>query len=226
MNTDTPETDKLEFEVINDYEHGIKVVSSKVSRKLERDLAETRAELAGIEDKMRVELRGHPDSELWGGAGLIAATMRCVDALGVVTDQLAEAREKLSAWRILNGWGGTPEIIHDFIQGQQTRIHYAQKIEDELTAVTAQRDRLAEACDQYSEDEILCKLQEITAQRDEARGQRDDFKKELEIANLRLKGKRHPDDNGIMADGEADVKALTEQRDRLAKALWRRLWKD
>jgi hypothetical protein len=44
--------------------------------------------------------------------------------------------------------------------------------------------------------------------------QRDDLKKELEIANLRLKGKRHPDDNGIMAEGEIDVKALTEQRDK------------
>lgn len=49
--------------------------------------------------------------------------------------------------------------------------------------------------------------------------QRDDFNKELEIANLRLKGKRHPDDNGIMGDGEIDVKEITEQRDRLAEAL-------
>jgi hypothetical protein len=55
-----------------------------------------------------------------------------------------EAREELSEWRILNGWGGTPEIINDFIKGQQTRIHHAQDLEAELTAVTAQRDRLAE----------------------------------------------------------------------------------
>jgi 23S rRNA G2069 N7-methylase RlmK/C1962 C5-methylase RlmI len=48
----------------------------------------------------------------------------------------------------------------------------------------------------------------------EAWEQRDDFKKELEIANYRLKGKRHPDYNGIMADGEVDVKAVTEQRDK------------
>ena len=56
-----------------------------------------------------------------------------------------EAREELSEWRILNGWGGTPEIINDFIKGQQTRIHHAQDLEAELAAVTAQRDRLAEA---------------------------------------------------------------------------------
>jgi len=36
----------------------------------------------------------------------------------------------------------------------------------ELVAVTAQRDRLAKACDQYSEDEILCKLHVVTEQRD------------------------------------------------------------
>jgi hypothetical protein len=29
-----------------------------------------------------------------------------------------------------------------------------------------QNDRLAEACDQYSEDEILCKLHKVTEQRD------------------------------------------------------------
>ena len=59
--------------------------------------------------------------------------------------ELTAAREELAEWSILNGWGGTPEIINDFIKGQQTRIHYAQNIEEELTAVTEQRDRLAEA---------------------------------------------------------------------------------
>jgi len=55
--------------------------------------------------------------------------------------------------------------------------------------------------------------------------QREDFKKELEIANLRLKGKRHPDDNGIMADGEIDIKALIESNDTLSKdrKRWRKI---
>lgn len=64
---------------------------------LEHALAEEIKHRDKIEDKMRVELGGHPDSELWGEAGLIAATMRCVDALGEVTDQrdrLAEAIRK------------------------------------------------------------------------------------------------------------------------------------
>jgi hypothetical protein len=48
--------------------------------------------------------------------------------------------------------------------------------------------------------------------------QRDDYLTELQIVAERLKGNRHPDDNGIMADGEIDVKEIIEQRDRLAKA--------
>jgi DNA-binding transcriptional MerR regulator len=52
--------------------------------------------------------------------------------------QLAEAREQLTEWRTLTSWGGTPEIIDQFIRGQQTRIHAAQNAEE-------QRDRLAEA---------------------------------------------------------------------------------
>ena len=45
--------------------------------------------------------------------------------------------EKLNEWRTLTSWGGTPEIINDFIKGQQSRICAAQEVEE-------QRDRLAE----------------------------------------------------------------------------------
>jgi hypothetical protein len=63
---------------------------------------EAQEQLAKIEIVMRAELGGHPDSELWGEAGLIAATMRCVDALGEVTEQRDEAREALRD--MLSGW--------------------------------------------------------------------------------------------------------------------------
>ena len=69
-----------------------KRVLKETNAQLKRERDEARGELAGIEDKMRVELGGHPNSGLWGEAGLIAATMRCVDALGEVTDQRDEAR--------------------------------------------------------------------------------------------------------------------------------------
>ena len=114
MNTDTPTTDQWETYCDECYYHmwrlrrktergwhdGFHINKGDEAKglcdllnNLERELAEARGELAGIENKMRVELGGHPDSELWGEAGLIAATMRCVDALGEVTDQRDEARD-------------------------------------------------------------------------------------------------------------------------------------
>ncbi len=76
----------------------------------------------------------------WPETGLVEG-----DFARQLESELTAARAELAEWRILNGWGGTPEIINDFIKGQQTRIHHAQDLETELTAVTEQRDRLAEA---------------------------------------------------------------------------------
>ena len=47
--------------------------------------------------------------------------------------ELTAAREELAEWSILNGWGGTPEIINEFIKGQQTRIYYERNLEEDLT---------------------------------------------------------------------------------------------
>jgi hypothetical protein len=77
--------------------------------------------------------------------GLRKAWIELDDKRQELETELTAAQEELAEWRILNGWGGTPEIINDFIKGQQTRIHYAQNLEEELTAVTEQRDRLAES---------------------------------------------------------------------------------
>ena len=60
---------------------------------------------------------------------------------------------------------------------------------------------------------------ELERERDEAREQRDAFIKEIEIANERLRGKKHPADNGIMVDGEIDIKQLLEQREGLKSAV-------
>lgn len=100
MNTrPTPETDKF-FATFADGEATPSHAEYYVRlQDLERERDEAREQLAEIEDKMRIELRGYHDSKLWGDAGLIAATMRCVDALDVVTaqrDRLAEALHKVS----------------------------------------------------------------------------------------------------------------------------------
>jgi hypothetical protein len=70
----------------------------------DEQLAIVTAQRDGMEEKLRIELRGYHDSKLWGEAGLIAATMRCVDALDVVTAQ----RDRLAAvlQKIRDGYGG------------------------------------------------------------------------------------------------------------------------
>ena len=57
--------------------------------------------------------------------------------IGEAIDEAIEAMEELNEWRTLMSWGGTPEIINDFIKGQQSRIYAAQEAEE-------QRDSLAE----------------------------------------------------------------------------------
>ena len=93
---------------------------------LEHALAEERKHRNKIEDKLRVDLRGHPDSELLGDAGLIAATTRCVDALDTVTEQQDEYKAAL-----------------------QSADNHNHEIATKLEIVTEQRDRLAEALRMY-----------------------------------------------------------------------------
>lgn len=83
------------------------------------------------------------------------------DQIQSLERELNAARADIAEWRILNGWGGTPEIINDFIKGQQTRIHHAQDLETELAAVTKQRDGLKQAVDCASD-----LLASVTEQRD------------------------------------------------------------
>jgi len=136
---------------------------------LATELAAVTEQRDKIEKNIRIELRGHPDSELWGDAGLIAATMRCVDALDTVTDQ----RDKWKAKYIqqnkdlgheLRDPNGTiwseckrlqtelatvteqrDEARKETIRTREFMDHGFAKARDELTAVTEQRDRLAEA---------------------------------------------------------------------------------
>ncbi len=94
---------------------------------------------------------------------------------------------------------------------------HARTLERELTAAREEIDMMGI---RYAAAEMhhANNMQEVTEQR-------EDFKKELEIANLRLKGKHHPDDNGIIADGEIDIKALIESNDTLSKdrERWRKI---
>jgi len=71
------------------------------AKKLQKDIAAINDRRDNFEERLRVELGGHPDSELWGDAGLIAATMRCVDALDEITDQRDRLAEAVNAATVL-----------------------------------------------------------------------------------------------------------------------------
>jgi len=86
--------------------------------------------------------------------------------IGKAIDDAIEAMEELNEWRTLNRWGGTPEIINDFIKGQQSRIYAAQEAEQQRdeavnnyeTAVlrvhyiAEQRDKLAEVIRKHRDE--------------------------------------------------------------------------
>ena len=59
-----------------------------------------------------------------------------------ITARAERAEAALADWSVLKGWGGTPEIIHEFIKGQQNRIHHCQDLEAELITERARLDYL------------------------------------------------------------------------------------
>jgi hypothetical protein len=63
---------------------------------------------------------------------------------------LDQARAELATWHSLRLWGTTPEIVHDFIKGQQARIHAAQDAEAELATEREKLSTLREACGHIS----------------------------------------------------------------------------
>ena len=64
--------------------------------------------------------------------------------IGQAIDAAIEELEELNEWKTLKSWGGTPEIINDFIKGQQSRIYAAQEAEE-------QRDMLLEKVKEMDE---------------------------------------------------------------------------
>ena len=68
------------------------------AKKVQRELTVVTKQRDNFEERLRVELGGHPDSELWGDAGLIAATMRCVEAIGQIENLVTTDHESKKAF--------------------------------------------------------------------------------------------------------------------------------
>ena len=86
-----------------------------------------------------VKLRA--DLERFTGHGLLDCHAIC-DQRDAAVARAERAEAALAEWSVLNLWGGTPEIIHEFIKGQQHRIHYCQNLETELESLRAEVERL------------------------------------------------------------------------------------
>lgn len=91
-----------------------------------------------------VKLRA--DLERFTGHGLLDCHAIC-DQRDAAIARAERAEGALAEWSVLNLWGGTPEIIHEFIKGQQNRIHHCQDLETELAHLRAAIDAaMKEAC--------------------------------------------------------------------------------
>jgi hypothetical protein len=64
--------------------------------------------------------------------------------IGRAIDTAIEAMEELNEWKTLMSWGGTPEIINDFIKGQQSRIYAAQDAQEQRDLWRAEAQRWRE----------------------------------------------------------------------------------
>jgi hypothetical protein len=132
----------------------------RISCVLRRELTAVTEQRDGIEAKLRIALHGHPNSELWGDAGLIAATMRCVDAVEKLTVQRDEAlsdlefRRELYKLQTINY-----ENVCEQRDGMQSGIEYAT---EQLVTMTEQRNRLAEALRKLCEALLTGNPRDIT----------------------------------------------------------------
>ena len=87
--------------------------SCEVEHKLRAEVERLKATLSAIEEDGTSE----HNAAVGLRQNLVAAITRA-----------EKAEDALAEWSVLNLWGGTPEIIHEFIKGQQNRIHHCQDL--------------------------------------------------------------------------------------------------
>jgi len=98
----------------------------------------------GFEAKLRTELRGHQDSELWrGDAGLIAATMRFVDAVEKLTEQRDRMRKRIA--QLEDELAKTCNKVEELAEIGLDQMDKERSIISKLSDYKNQRDRLGMA---------------------------------------------------------------------------------
>ena len=85
----------------------------------------------------------------------------CADFARKLERERDEAREEIKEWKTLCLWGGTPEHIHGFIRGQQSRIQHLERERDEAFELLAS--------EKTTRNHIIKRSVEVERERDEAR---------------------------------------------------------
>jgi hypothetical protein len=171
--SDTPETQ----EAVERWRQGKINIFDEMAR-LERERDEAQATLTDIHRWIE---RNHPDGfidSMTFHQNLERVADRWYERLDIVERERDEARDELRQWQMLCLWGGTPEHVHDFIKGQQTRIYEAQDIEKTCEKLEQERDEARKhlrEIEEYGTEEINAavelrqKLAQALFERDEAR---------------------------------------------------------
>ncbi len=143
--SDTPETDAAIKAAGGDWSPVLRAVAQRLER--QRD------------EEMRWHHRTHQE--------LVETQCKLMD----ITQERDKLQEELMEWRPLCLWGGTPEYIHEFIRGQQTRIHEAQDIEKTCEQMERERDEAREAFVIATDQMVIAQsnLREANKERDKAR---------------------------------------------------------
>jgi chromosome segregation ATPase len=109
--------------------------------------------------------------------------------LTIAEGTLSDLRKELKEWQTLCSWGGTLEHIHDFIKGQQTRIHQAQDIEKTCEQLEHSRNEWSAMCGRYkqerdiAEDERIDMAQQLESEKqchDRCQNERDALVQKLD----------------------------------------------
>jgi len=124
-----------------------------------------------------------------------------------------------------DGYQEQADALVDRLGATQERMIDAERERDEareqLSIALAEINRLdvtgIHSCHSECEKTSCVLRRELAAITE----QRDNCQLEIQIVIERLKGNRHPDDNGMKYQGEIDVKSIIAQRDRLAAVLQR-----
>ena len=139
----TPETDAAVMAAGGDWSFPLR----ECSRRLERQRDEAQEKIERQSDRIRY---------LEGATNHAKGT-----PLSIALRERDEAVEEIKEWETLCLWGGTPEHIHGFIGGQQTRIWHLECERDEA------RELLAS--EKTTRNHIIKRSVEVERERDKAR---------------------------------------------------------